>query len=348
MCDSALAYATNSAAAGTGGFSLPATWLAGSAYSATQFARLVRSYRARFRAGVARTAAQRNAVDWQKIIEDTEGGIQEDLLVSVGGSTGWSIGDLSQIYVDPGWGQISLMYFGMADVSGGYKTFISTPLNQRNGFFLVVTPDKRWPAGATRAAQQTASVQPTSTASKPYISNRTVADVAGDGWGVSYYDFYRYKYMRNASNQGLYPEFMKAENDLLAAEAYIRTGDFAKAAAKIDLTRVANGGLPALSGVITNATQQVPGGASCVPQVPIGGSVSCGTILEAMKYEKRIETAYSSFGRWWIDSRGWGDLIEGTAYEYPVPYQEMQSRQRPYYNLGGGFGSSATKGTYGF
>jgi hypothetical protein len=76
--------------------------------------------------------------------------------------------------------------------------------------------------------------------------------------------------------------------------------------------------------------------------------VSCGTILEAMKYEKRIETAYSSFGRWWIDSRGWGDLIEGTAYEYPVPYQEMQSRQRPYYNLGGGFGSSATKGTYGF
>jgi len=348
MLDSALAYATNPAAAGTGGFPLPATWLGGNAYSATQFARLVRSYRARFRAGVARTPAQRNAVDWQKIIEDTEGGIQEDFLVSVGGSTGWSLGDLSQIYVDPGWGQISLMYFGMADVSGAYKTFITTPLNQRNGFFLVVTPDKRWPAGATRAAQQTASVQPTSTASKPYISNRTVADVAGDGWGVSYYDFYRYKYIRNSSNQGLYPEFMKAENDLLAAEAYIRTGNIAAAAGKIDLTRVANGGLPALSGVVTSATQVVPGGASCVPQVPIGGSVSCGTILEAMKYEKRIETAYSSFGRWWIDSRGWGDLIEGTAYEYPVPYQEMQSRQRPYYNLGGGFGSSATKGTYGF
>src|SRR5678815_1646948 len=67
------------AAAGTGGFPLPATWLGGNAYSATQFARLVRSYRARFRAGVARTAAQRNAVDWQKIIEDTEGGIHVDL-----------------------------------------------------------------------------------------------------------------------------------------------------------------------------------------------------------------------------------------------------------------------------
>src|SRR4029078_8985384 len=144
-------------------FPLPATWLGGNAYSATQFARLVRSYRARFRAGVARTAAQRNAVDWQKIIEDTEGGIQEDLLVSVGGSTGWSIGDLSQIYVDPGCGQISLMYFGMADVSGGYKTFISTPLNQRNGFFLVVTPDKRWPAAPTAAAHDDPRVPPRAT-----------------------------------------------------------------------------------------------------------------------------------------------------------------------------------------
>lgn len=67
-----------------------------------------------------------------------------------------------------------------------------------------------------------------------------------------------------------------------------------------------------------------------------------------MKYEKRIETALSSFGRWWIDNRGWGDLIEATVYEYPVPYQEMQARQRPFYNLGGGFGSSASKGTYGF
>lgn len=348
MLDSALAYTTNPAATGAGGFPLPATWLGGNAFTATQFARLIRSYRARFRAGVARTPAQRAAVDWQKIIDDTEAGIQEDFLVSVGGSTGWNLGDMSQIYVDPGWGQISLMYFGMADVSGAYKTFITTALNQRSGFFLVITPDKRWPAGSTRAAQQAASPQPVSAASKPYISNRTVADVAGDGWGVSYYDFYRYKYIRNAANQGLYPEFMKAENDLLGAEAYIQKGNIAAAAAKIDLTRVANGGLPALSGVITSATQQVPGGASCVPQVPIGGSVSCGTILEAMKYEKRIETAYSSFGRWWIDSRGWGDLIEGTAYEYPVPYQEMQSRQKPYYNLGGGFGSSATKGTYGF
>ena len=93
----------------------------------------------------------------------------------------------------------------------------------------------------------------------------------------------------------------------------------------------------------------VPGGASCVPQVPQGhGTVACGTILEAMKYEKRIETTYSAFGRFWIDGRGWGDLIAGTALEFPVPYQEMQTRLKPYYLLGAGFGSAAATGTYGF
>lgn len=351
MLDSAYAYATSSAAAGSGGFPLPTTWMSTTnAMSAADFARLVRSYRARFRAGVARTPAQRAAVDWTKIIDDTENGIQADYLSNVGGTTGWSIGDLSQIYVDPGWGQMSLMYMGMADVSGGYASFIAAPIATRNGYFLVSTPDKRWPAGATRAAQQAASVQPTSVASKPYISNRNVADIPGDGWGVSYYDFYRFKYMRNSSNIGLYPDFMKAENDLLAAEAYIRTGDIAKAAAKIDLTRVP-AGLPALTGSVTSATQAVPGGAQCVPQVPQApgfNTVACGTIMEAMKYEKRIETALSSFGRWWIDSRGWGDLIQNTVLEYPVPYQEMQARQRPSYNLGGGSASSAGKGTYGF
>jgi hypothetical protein len=346
--DSALVYASDPAASGTGGFPIPAAWGGNNALTAVQFQRLVRSMRARFRAGVARTPAQRAAVDWQKIIEDTEGGIQEDFLVSTGGNTGWSNGDLTQIYVDPGWGQMSLMYWGMADTSGAYRAFIAAPLSERTGYFLVLTPDKRWPSGESRPTQRTASVQPTGVTSKPYISNRTVADVPGDGWGVSYYDFYRFKYIRNSSNQGLYPEFMKAENDLLAAEAYIRTGDIAKAAAKIDLTRVKNGGLPALSGVVTNATDKVPGGNACVPLVPSGATVSCGNILEAMKYEKRMETALSSFGRWWIDSRGWGDLIEGTAYEYPVPYQEMQARRTKFYPLGGGFGSSAGKSTYGF
>jgi hypothetical protein len=352
MLDSAYAYANDPAAGLTGGFPLPSgtSWMGDAPQTQDQFKRLIRSYRARFRAGVARTPAQRAAVDWPSVIADCENGIAANLLITVGGSTGWSLGEnSSQMHVDPGWSQMSMMYFGMADVSGAYAQFIATPLSTRQGYFLVITPDQRWPQGATRAAQRTASVQPTGFTSKPYISNRSVAEVPGDGWGISFYDFYRLKYIRNASNVGQYPEFAKAENDLLAAEGYIRTGNLASAAAKIDLTRVGNGQLPALSGNITTAAQAVPGGVNCVPQVPSGSVVSCGNIMEAMKWEKRMETSFSCmFVCWWPDSRGWGDLPMNSGLQWPIPNQELDARNHVIYSYGGGLASSAPKGNYGW
>jgi hypothetical protein len=350
LLDSALAIANNPAAAS--GFPLEVAWLSGAPGfgSLDSYKRLIRSYRARIRAGVARTPAQAAATDWAKVIDDAENGIQANLMMNIGGSTGWNTGMETQRYQDPTWSQMSMMYMGMADVSGNYATFISQDYQHRNGFFLVVTPDKRWPQGATRPAQNTASIQATNDKSLPYIENRPLAnDVTGDPWGVSFYTYSRWRYIRQNSNTGLFPAFMKAENDMLAAEGYIRTGNLAAAAAKIDLTRVANGGLPAVTGAVTTATQPVPGGSQCVPQVPQGnGTVACGNLMEAMKYEKRIETTYTGFGRFWIDSRGWGDLIEGTPLEFPVPYQEMQTRLEKFYLLGPGFGSAAAKGVYGF
>src|SRR5439155_1842460 len=131
----------------------------------------------------------------------------------------------------------------------------------------------------------------------------------------------------------------------------LRAGNVAAAATKIDVTRVGRGQLPALSGAITRADQPVPGTSECVPHVPAPPaytSAVCGNIWEAMKWEKRMETAYTGFGQWYFDARGWRDLVQGTALEFPVPYQELGARLHPYYSLGGGLRSSATKGTYGF
>jgi hypothetical protein len=154
---------------------------------------------------------------------------------------------------------------------------------------------------------------------------------------------------------------MVAENDLLAAEAHLRGADglvanatgaeIAAAAALIDRSRVAKGGLPALTGVVTTVGQAVPGGASCVPRVPQPPNFNtnaCGTILEALKWEKRMETAFTGFAQWYFDSRGWGDLVENSTLQYPVPFQELDARVLPYYGLGGGRASSAPRGTYGF
>src|SRR5581483_4474056 len=126
------------------------------------------------------------------------------------------------------------------------------------------------------------------------------------------------------------------ELDLLAAEGYIRQGQIAQAAALIDKTRTTRGGLPALSGAVTSINDPVPGGQGCVPRVPqppTFTSTACGNIMAAMKWEKRMETAFTGYGMWYFDSRGWGDLPEGTAMHFPVPYQEGETRQsaNPYY-----------------
>jgi hypothetical protein len=350
--DSAEATANLAAASGTGGFPTPAAWLSGSTLTRDQFLRWVRSWRARFRAGVARTPTERAAVDWNKVVADATNGLTTDITVNVGGSTGWTLGWIgNQMHVDAAWHQMSPMIYGMADTSGGYDAFLAKSMSTRDGYFLIKTPDLRFPGGDTRAAQQASSPNRSDYLQRPYVENRAITDTPGDPWGASFYNYYRYKYYQRQSNTGIFPEFMKTEVDLLAAEGYIYLNNIAAAAAKIDLSRVARGGLPALAGAVAAASDPVPGGNACVPRVPQPPSytsTACGTILEAMKWEKRIELAFQQYGAWFWDARGWGDLPTDTALEYPTPFEELDARQHAFWNLGGGGPSSARKGTYGF
>jgi hypothetical protein len=345
--DSAIAIASNASL--NGGFPTESEWFGGNSLSADEFVALARSWKARFRAQVARTPTERAAVNWAEVIADAEAGIEDDLVVDIGGATGWDIEfNHSQMHVSSAWHQLHAMYWGMADVAGGYATEIAKDANAR-GYFLIVTPDLRWPQGATRAEQRAASPEGSDWTDLPYIKNRSSADTPGDPWGATFYNHHRYKYIRNNANAGLYPDFLKAEVDLLAAEGYIRTGQIAQAAAKIDIWRT-RAGLPALTGVVADADDPVPGGANCVPKVPTppNRTLVCGNILEAMKWEWRMEMAYNVLGAWYFPGRGWGDMIEGTVLEYPVPVDELDARLLPYYNLGGGGRSSHGANTYGF
>jgi hypothetical protein len=347
--DSAVAMASTAGSDLAGGFPTNAGWFSGTTLSKDRFIELARSFRARFRAGVARTPAERAAVNWAAVAADAEAGLKADLIVTIGAATGWSLGvQTSTFFQDAGWSQITPFIFGFADVSGGYDTWLGTNIIQRNGDFLIVTPDLRFPQGSTRPAQQAASPEPGNHTGFPYLKNRSGSGSPGDPWGTSYYEHHRLKYIRNNSSTGSYPEFLKAEVDLLAAEAYLRLGDIPKAVAKINISRQ-KAGLPPVAG--TSINDVVPGGASCVPRVPSPPNyttTSCGSLLEAMKWEKRMETAYVSMGAWFFDSRGWGDLPKDTPLMYPVPVTELDARLKPYYNLGGGGPASAALGTYRF
>ena len=347
MLDSAIAIANSAAATnGANGFPLPTTWLSGNGVTRDQFVRLARSYKARIRAGIARTPAARAAVDWAAVIADATNGISSTFSVELGGTTGWSAAyDFNQMYVTGGWHAVPYFYYGMADVSGSYDAWLATPVGQRKAF-TVITPDKRWPVGDTRPAQQAAGPTVALPAGVYFRNRPTGEDVPLTGPGDSQYDHRRYGAQWLNSVSGQYVDMSKTEIDMLAAEGYIRTGNLPAAIALVNVTRAVNG-LDAIGNVASATVPYSTNLATCVPRVPVAPnftSTACGSLLEAMKYEKRMETAYTGYFIWFADNRGWGDMVEGTPVEWPVPYQEMQSRQKAYYNGA----NRAPRGTYGF
>ncbi len=349
------------AAGGAGGFPLPATWIPSTtSMTATEFVKLVRSWRARNRAGVARTPAERAAVDWAAVIADAQAGITADhdnITATVGGpSDTWR-----NVFDGPGNYQTQPPFIiGMGDVSGSYAAWTALPLEKRGPSFHMVTPDQRFPQGTTRAEQQAdfaiSSCQGASQTCKRYYSNRpNGSDLPAQiPWGGSEYDFNRFHSWSvsgdgGSSRNGKVVFFTLAELNLLEAEGQIRKGNFATAAALINKTRVAKGGLPPITAF--DGTSPVPGGDQCVPKVPtaLTGPVVCGNMMEALKWEKRLETENTHFMAWFIDSRGWGDLPQGTPLHWATPYTDLQVRQKTVYSVGGSNPTGgAAKGTYGW
>jgi hypothetical protein len=358
-------------AAGTPGFqALDAAWIPTPAsLSGADFTRLIRSYRARFRANVARTPAERAAANWDQIIADAQNGITANHVNVTNGTNGPFRDWVAQYDTYGLWHQMPPWIIGMGDVSGSYASWIATPVGARgagNTAFFMVTPDLRFPQGSNRTEQQndfkiTSCEGPAQTC-KRYFANRTGNDQFNSlGWGWSNYDFVRFHSWAKAGDAGSGGSgaiiFMtKAEMDMLEAEGQIRKGNFAAAAALINKTRVPNG-LPAITAL--DATSPVPGGAQCVPKIPVGpnyNTLACGNMFEAMKWEKRIETAYTHFAAWYLDSRGWGDLAKDTPLFWAVPYQDLLARgvlPNELYSAGAGVGTApnsaaTTKGTYGW
>ncbi|MEO8193749.1 MAG: hypothetical protein ABI681_07850 [Gemmatimonadales bacterium] len=351
MLDSALAISSSAeATSGAGGWPIPANWVSGDPISIPRWQQIIRSYKARFRAGVARTPAERAAVNWNSVIADATTGITADFVVNADASAGWSAAWRSQLAVDATWSQITPFIIGMADTARLYETWLATPLGTRVPF-LIRTPDKRFPPGESRTEQQLVtgtSRAGTAPGSILYFRVRPQGeDSPAEPWGNSFYDNWRFWGIRFSGGNGPQVALGVAENDMLAAEGYLRTSRVPQAAALIDKTRV-RAGLEPVSG-IADLTTPVPGGNQCVPRVPQGPgftTTACGNIFEAMKWEKRIETSFTGYAQWYIDSRGWGDLTENTVLEWPVPWQELYARIN--LNLYTTDQKRAARGTYGF
>ncbi len=390
--DNAVTAAT-AAQTATGGanFPLPSNWMftsQPSSVSATEFIKIVRSYRARVRASMPRypdaaACAQGGSqnlcaeemmagdVDWTKVRDDAANGITSDLRITTSTVTGPGDSWVNQWYAYTTWHQMTPFIVGMGDVTGAYASWVATPIGTRGaGVFFMQTPDQRWPQGADRTAQR-ADFQLAGNANDPgcsgasqvcrrFFRNRDVADQVSGNWGASQYDHVRYYSWKTSGSgtgqNGPFPFFLKAENDLLQAEAEFRLGNYAAVLPLVNRTRTAcgpgstpsgctprptgngltgepGGGLPALTAA--DNTTAIPGGdTNCVPKRAVnaldtgGGTITCGTLWDALKWEKWMETAYGHFAAWFFDNRRWGVLAERAPVDWAPPYEDLQTRFR--------------------
>ncbi len=347
VMDSALSYLADAASlAGSATFTLPDTWM-GSAVSSTTLAQLAHSYAAIFRAAVARTPAERQAADWTQIVADANAGVTSDWMRVFDCNTSkfcagnYGMG-MAYIVAD-GWQQQNNWVLGMADTSGNYQAWMNSALTSKMPF-LFITPDTRWPQGATEAAQRAA---PGEYFTVQANDNGTWARPDRGTWRWSYYEQTKDPFYTafDIDGSGAVPEVTAEEMAALKAEAAYYGGQMTTVADFVNATRTLHG---------LNATDASGTNTSCVPRMPPTDAANpggCGNLWEMFKWEKRLETIFTgplSIG-FYFDSRGWGDLMQGTILEFPVPYKEEQILQKSPYNYGGvGGQNGAPVGTYGY
>lgn len=298
-------------------WSLPTTWINGNAVTGPQLAQLAHSFLARWEAQVARTPAERAAVNWGTIIGHVDNGVADDFFITADDNLWWSAPLWWSFNPDPTWGRADYKTIGPADNAGNYTTWLSTAVADRLEFEIV-----------TDDARVTAAGDPQGAGLDFEFMGPSAFDALRGIYHFSMYRGTRYEAHSIAPTAFLsdMPLFQRVELDLLKAEGLIRTNNLPAAAGIIDQTRVTRGGLPTAAGA------------------------SESDMMDMMIYEKRLENYGACVGCAYFDRRGWGPLVdsrgspvgthhrgpvEGTPLHFPIPGKELEVLQLPVYTYGG-------------
>jgi hypothetical protein len=323
----------------------PNIWFLGVERTNVEFQQVIHTYMARLMVYVARNPTERQAVDWNAVIDHINKGVTADIVVQ------GVIGVVESSYknrvsrlrtVTPGdFMRVDYRTVGPADVTERFRTWYALPWAQRVPFQLT-TPDRRIVGAPSRPSTCLPVPNPTATPPVPGVPtpdcglymgyhNSTVFN-SDRGLGQrSFYFFHRYGVL-DAYRSGPIPIVNVAELDLLKAEGLIRLGRADEAIPLINKYRVANGGLPPVD------INGVPGTApNCVPRKLDG---TCGSLWDAMRYEKRLETMGLEGGPAFYDARGWQGLEAGTAIQFPMPLRDLQLLRIEPYTFGGATGQA--------
>jgi hypothetical protein len=303
--------------AGANTFTTPNTW-ANQAINSALLIRLINSYEARFMTAVARTPADRAAVDWNRVLTLTTTGITADFGVNMDGPNGiWSKGSGLKAVSGQG-GGISERFVGPSDQSGKWQAMEKVEPRLRD-WFLVETDDRRVHFPNRTDSSGTVIELRKNPQGQLIINNGPERG----NWFQTPYATTIYRTL-SQTNIGFAADISVKEMNLLRAEALIRLNRAAEAVPLINVSRVAAG----LQPVTVNGDQS----ARCVPRKL---SRACGNLMDALIYEKRWETLLLSGGLAYFDARGWGILLKGTPLHFPVPALELNALPMPIYTFGG-------------
>lgn len=318
------------AVADTSDFALPASWINGNALSSAGLARLAHSQLARWLPQVARTPAERDAVDWVQVAGHVDQGIQEDFTISGdGGNRWWHAMQWFGEQIDDVWARADYKTIGWTELGagGGFDAWLAAPLSERTRFELDV-PDRRiTPGPPPHTAFESRGLDFGHWGSSTFPFER----------GTYHWSFYGHeRYNPFVTSEGVGPiVYMTTEEmNLTKAEALLRlSGPSQDVADLINATRVSRGELPAAL-----ATE------------------SATALMDKLIYEKRIETFAACTGCAYFDRRGWGPLaptgpefhhghVEGTPLHFPIPGKELEVLRMPIYTFGGVGNELAPLGT---
>ena len=319
MLDEAIAIAQ------TQNFSLPADGWFYTEMTRDQFVRLANSYVARLLAYSPRTRAERAAVDWTEVIRRIDAGIQEDFAPVAQPEILWDdwkrlVARVRTASRPSDFGRPSYWIVGPADSTNGFVNWASTPVADRMPF-QVRTRDRR--------IQGTGG--PASAGKYVGYNLNNIFQVARGTYRFSWYFFRRFGTGTSWQDSPA-PAVTKTEMDLLKAEALIRLNRAAEAVPLINATRVANGELPPVT------IDGPPDAAGGVPRKLNG---QCGSLWDALRYEKGIEMLGVNGVVRFFDMRGWQGLAQYSITQLPVPGRELGTLQLPNYTFGGPGGESS-------
>lgn len=283
-------------------FTLPENWIPGMTYTNVEVGQLASTVAAQLLSYSPRSKAENDAADWAKVLTYANNGITYDFAPKGDNGINWysSYKDYAN---SSGWGQTDMRIINMMD-----SRFPS-----------------RWASASTWDELPVATTSHTAGIDDRVFTD--FEDISECPFKVErgYYHFSSYRFKRFdqylVTYTELMPVIMKAENDLLKAEALLHQPSLTAAQAIINAgTRVTRGGL-----------------------APVGASAS--EIEAAIFHERNIELFCTGMGVEFFTMRKADKLQAGTPLHLPIPGQQLEVNVMEYYTFGGT--GAAQKGTPG-